>query len=445
MTSSRMSLRARAGRKASDERICDFETPLEIDDNREKRKRASKIVVKDSKSATDFTTLRPQRNRKALVDDIYDYDKLWKSDIDDEDDDDVYNGGKRQKSKEQNNIKTEEPLSTTFAKETTPIPATIITSVTKQAGEQQTKPAPAANAVLVTTTRYMPFAGLIPVTTKTSKKRMKKYNYFDKMSDELILEVFKWIAKPHVKGPLGTFFENVYQLCRFRYISVRMSEILSINVICMTLLNSSKINLLKQIRAENLKMGNCCLSTCKDVYRLYEKDLIRHEPLLKRNPHYRSAAPMKLYSRFLAVKLCLKKYGSYEKLNYYQEKKRENRINKVVARPSHSHSIKNDDDDIIFQDDDEFEDTDDNIPIASNPVFSHRPRLIVRQEKNLHCDICADNRLFTEDGLRQHTSAKHGTPSVRLVSSSSSLGVIDPQLRIPSVNRPFSSVQCSLI
>jgi len=77
-------------------------------------------------------------------------------------------------------------------------------------------------------------------------------------------------------------------------------------------------------------MGRICLSTCKDTYRLYEKDLIRLRPLLCTNPHYESAPSMKLYSRFLIVKQSLKKHGSYEKLNYYQKMKLENRRAKRI-------------------------------------------------------------------------------------------------------------------
>ncbi len=363
MATSRTSLRTRAVRKESDEEICDFETPSGIGDNIGKRKRTQKIEGKDSNFTTDSMSLRPRRNCKALIDDIYDYDTKLKNDIDD----DEYNENKHQKIKKQkNNVKTEELIPTTSTKEATPIPV-VITSVTKEAGKKQTKPAATTESTILVS------------TTKAVKKRMKKYDYFDKMSDDLILDVFKFIAKPHVKGPLNTVFENVYQLCQFRYISVRMSNILSKSVICMTLLSSSETNLLKQIRAEKLEMGNCCLSTCKDVYRLYEKDLMRYQPLLRRNPHYRSAAPMKLYSKFLAVKLCLKKYGSYEKLHYYQEKKKENRINKRVTQPSFSNdrdlwgygNTKNDDDDIFLEDEDEFEDDDDNIPFASYTAASH--------------------------------------------------------------------------
>jgi hypothetical protein len=445
------SLRPRGSRKAAlDDDTHDFKAPLiTVDDTVLKtRKRKSKIT----EEKTEKMTLRPRRSRKALDNDIYEFDTPLESDNDNVDEK-SRSTKKRQKNdeikesnitpvaavmmnmKETNDENTESFLATA---------ATVTTTNAKRGRKKKTEAAPVvgnATAAIVAATN-----------TKGTKKRMKKYDHFDNLSDDIILYIFKFIASPAALGPFGTCFENVFTLCQFRYISVRMSTILSTNVICATLLNRDKLALRKKIIAEKEELGNCCLSTCKDVYRIYEKELTHLVPKLRRNPHYRGAAPMKLYSKLMVIKLCLKKYGSYDALKYYQDKKRQNRVNKSIARlaatPRPTQAP--------------YQATPIRIPVVQRlikapPQAVQRPvqavqrpvqappqaarrdnRIGIAHErvggniKNLRCDLCADKqknkqrRLFSADGLRQHTMAKHN-------------GVSRSQVAIPLHQAPASS------
>lgn len=433
------SLRPRGSRKAAlDDDTHDFKpTLITVDDTVLKtRKRKSKIT----EETKEKMTLRPRRSsRKALDNDIYEFDTPLESDNEDIDEK-SRSTKKRQKKeikestippvmnmKETNDENTESSLA---------IAATVTTTNVKRGRKKKTETAPiVGNAT----------AAIVAVTNvKGTKKRMKKYDHFDNLSDDIILYIFKFIANPAAVGPFGTCFENVYMLCQLRYISVRMSTILSTNVICATLLNRDKLALRKKILAEKEELGNCCLSTCKDVYRIYEKELTHLVPKLRRNPHYRGAAPMKLYSKLMVIKLCLKKYGSYDALKYYQDKKNQNRVNKITARlsatprptqaPPQARPVRIPVVQRIFQAHPGIQRIFQAPPQAvQRPVQAvqrpvQAPPQAARRDniKNLRCDICADDRLFCANGLRDHTMAKHK-------------GVSRSQVAIPLHQAPASS------
>jgi hypothetical protein len=60
--------------------------------------------------------------------------------------------------------------------------------------------------------------------------------------------------------------------------------------------------------------GKITASTCRSDYALTDGDLAELYVEHARNPHYRSAAPMRLYRRADVQWLCLMKYGSQQGL-----------------------------------------------------------------------------------------------------------------------------------
>lgn len=64
------------------------------------------------------------------------------------------------------------------------------------------------------------------------------------------------------------------------------------------------------------------LSTAKQDYRLTDKDLVGIDYRAVKNPHYRSAAPMRLYNELEIRELSLKKFGSHDGLTAAIEKSR---------------------------------------------------------------------------------------------------------------------------
>ncbi len=207
---------------------------------------------------------------------------------------------------------------------------------------------------------------------------------FNDLSDEIILYIFKFIANTAEVGPFGTCFENVFTLCQFRYISVRMSTILSPNVICVTLLYRDKDILRKKIVVEKKELGFISLSHCNTYYCVYKKDISHLVPINRRNPIYSRAGPMKLYPKLSVIACCIRKYGGYQNFMKYHLKKFQNQpTTRLIKTNSNNYA-----------------------GILQLTYLPPPPPTT----KTLRCKVkncSAKNRLFCAQGLNDHKKAKH--------------------------------------
>lgn len=159
-------------------------------------------------------------------------------------------------------------------------------------------------------------------TKKEPDTKIIPNNYFEQMPDEIMNLIYSYI--------IPNLFNNNHKIDKFRTIASYYKELVDISRIYKRFYFLFNINknteefkktVQKSIQEQNDK--NICKTTVKNMYPVKDSELEDKIPYkLVKNPHYRCAAPMKIYREIDIINFLREKYGSYrEYLKIIEEKK----------------------------------------------------------------------------------------------------------------------------